>query len=127
VADFYLDQNAPPRIAALLRQKGHTAITSRDLLMQQAADAEHLVRAWQDRRILVSRDLDYRELQLAWLRWPAAWHMPPAPPHQGILLIVSDWPTAVAADELDRCVGRRRPLHNRLYQYVAGQGWEVYP
>jgi hypothetical protein len=127
VADFYLDQNAPPGIAAPLRQQGHTAVTARDLGMQHAAGADHLLRAWRDRRILVSRDLDYRELQLAWLRWPAAWKMPTASPHQGILVILSDWPTAVAATELDRFVGRRRPLHNRLYQYVAGQGWEVYP
>jgi hypothetical protein len=60
VVDFHLDQNAPPRIAIELRRIGHTAVTAYDLQMQRALDAEHLLRAWQASRVLVSRDLDYR-------------------------------------------------------------------
>lgn len=127
MADFHLDQNAPPRLAIELRRLGHTAVTAYDLQMQRALDAEHLLRAWQDSRVLVSRDLDYRELHIAWLQWPLAWGHPPAPLHPGILLVLSDWPVAVAAHELDLIVNGSRPLAGHLYRYYPGQGWQVYP
>jgi hypothetical protein len=95
--------------------------------MQRALDAEHLLRAWQDNRISVSRDLDYRELHVAWLRWPPAWGQPAAPPHRGILLIPSNWSIQTAAQELDFFVRTGQPCQNLLYHFVVGQGWQPYP
>ena len=95
--------------------------------MQQAPDAAHLLRAWQDGFILVSRDHDYRELHYAWLHWPAAWQVPRPQSHPGILLIHSNWPALRVAHELELFVQSGRPLANQLYQYVLGRGWVPHP
>ena len=95
--------------------------------MATAPDAAHLLRAWQDRYILVSRDRDYRELHYAWLHWPPAWQVPVPRPHAGILLILSDWSIGQAVHELELFMQSGQPLDNRLYQYDRGQGWQPYP
>jgi hypothetical protein len=83
-----------------------------DLQMQRAPDAEHLLCAWQNRRILVSRDLDFLELHTAWMKWPPSRGLQHPPEHAGILLIPSDWSVPQAAHELDLLIQSGRHLTN---------------
>jgi hypothetical protein len=127
MADFHIDQNTPPSLAPALRGVGHLALTARDLGMRQARDAEHLLHAAQNHRIVVTRDKDFLELHLAWLRWPVAWGVSPAPRHAGILVIPSDWQVPFAAREVDTFVQGVRSLENALYEYVVNRGWQSFP
>jgi hypothetical protein len=68
--------------------------------MQYAEDAEHLLHAAQNGRILVTRDRDFLGLHTAWLLWPIAWQMSPSPQHAGIMLIPGTWSVPLAAQEL---------------------------
>jgi hypothetical protein len=127
VADFHIDQNTPPSLAPELRRLGHTALTARDLGMRQARDAEHLLHAAQHGRIVITRDKDFLELQIAWLRWPVAWGLSPSPSHAGILVIPSVWPVPYAAQEIDAFLQGMAGVTNLLYEYMVGQGWQQFP
>jgi hypothetical protein len=128
VARFHIDQNAPGlALAALLRQAGHDAVTARDLQMATALDAEHLVVAARDQRILVSRDKDYLELHAGWHLWAADWQVRPRREHAGILIIDSHWDAATAAHEIILFLSRHAYMANRLYRYEPGHGWQSSP
>jgi hypothetical protein len=115
VADFHLDQSVPSGAAVELRRQGHRVTTARDLNMHEAADAEHLLHAAEHRRILVSRDLDFLELQTAWHQWPPFWQAPARPAHAGIVLVSSNWRAVQAAQEIVQFLGQGWPLDDMLY------------
>jgi hypothetical protein len=130
VPELHLDQNIPRDVAAYLRQLGHTLFTATDLGMRKAEDAEHLLRAAQDGRVVITKDKDYLVLQIAWHVWPPAWQVSPPPEHAGILVIDDHWPSQQAAQEVDRVLRSTWPMRNRLYRWeeraVGGGRWERY-
>jgi hypothetical protein len=127
VADFHIDQNTPPSLASTLHRLGHVALTARDLGMRQARDAEHLLHAAQHGRIIVTRDKDFLELHLAWIRWPVAWGISPLPFHAGILVIPSVWTVPLAAREIETFLRTGPMLANALHEYVVNRGWQRFP
>ena len=56
MANFYTDHDVSLRVASLLRQLGHTAVTARDLGLERAGDDEHLLTAAQRGWILVTHN-----------------------------------------------------------------------
>ncbi len=54
MADFYADQNISLDLIALLRGRGHTAFTARDLGLERARDDEHLLVAAEHGRMLLT-------------------------------------------------------------------------
>jgi predicted nuclease of predicted toxin-antitoxin system len=54
MAAFYLDNDVDVALATLLQAQGHTATTVRDLRLQRASDAEHLLLAAQNEWIMVT-------------------------------------------------------------------------
>jgi predicted nuclease of predicted toxin-antitoxin system len=59
---FLLDMNLPPALADWLRSEGHDAVHACDLGYLQLPDHEIFVRATEDRRVVVSFDLDFGEI-----------------------------------------------------------------
>ena len=59
---LYLDENLTPKIAAQLRQKGIDIVTVYDLGLAGDKDANHLVRATEMGRALVTADTDFLRL-----------------------------------------------------------------
>jgi hypothetical protein len=83
--------------------------------MHEAADAEHLLRAARHGRILVTRDLDFLELQTAWQQWPLFWQAPNRPAHAGIILVSSNWRAAQVAREVHAFLQLGWSLRDMLY------------
>src|SRR5579862_7047042 len=59
---FLLDMNLPPALADRLRAEGHDAIHVRDAGYCDLPDREIFERAAEDRRIVVTFDLDFGEI-----------------------------------------------------------------
>lgn len=59
---LYLDENLTPKIAVQLRQKGIDVVTVYDLGLVGDTDANHLSRATQMGRVLVTADTDFLRL-----------------------------------------------------------------
>jgi uncharacterized protein DUF5615 len=124
VARFHIDQNAPgPAPAALLLNAGHDAETGNSRGMFQAADAEQLLHAARERRIVLTRDQDYRELHIGWHLWAGEWNVRPQPEPAGILILDPHWNADTTAHEVHSCLRRYASLVNSLYEYDRRVGW----
>jgi len=127
VPELHLDQNVPGMVAFYLRQLHYDLVTAREIGMERAEDAEHLLHAAQNNRVIITKDKDYLVLQVAWLKWPPAWNVPSPPPHAGILIIHDHWSASSAAQEVHRVLSRGGTLTNVLYHYDAhhrgGPAW----
>ena len=123
MADFYLDHDVAIRVAPALRDLGHTAITPRDLGTERANDADHLLGAATDSRVLVTHNAkDFMLLHHAWELWQTAWLV--AAPHSGILVL----PHGTLADNVQRLVAfvgtPRAPIAGQLHRWQSG-GWTM--
>ena len=124
MADLYVDQNISFDLIALLRGRGHTAVTARDLGLERARDDEHLlVAAERGRTLLTYNRDDFELLHDAWRRWSTAWQatathagilIVPPPPHRSV---------AEAAGEVDSLLASGYPLANELYRWRPVGGW----
>jgi predicted nuclease of predicted toxin-antitoxin system len=59
---FLLDMNLPPAMADWLRSEGHDAVHARDAGYADLPDREIFARAAEDRRIVITFDLDFGEI-----------------------------------------------------------------
>jgi predicted nuclease of predicted toxin-antitoxin system len=59
---FLVDENLSPRVAVLLSQAGHDAVHVRDVLAARTPDADVMVMAQSQERIIVSADTDFGAL-----------------------------------------------------------------
>lgn len=59
---FLIDQNRSPRLAALLRQRGHDAVHTLDRGLERAEDTDLLLLAEREGRVIVSADTDFGTL-----------------------------------------------------------------
>ena len=56
---LYLDENISPRIATQLRRRGIDAVSVHELQLQGESDINHLRRAGEMQRVLVTVDVDF--------------------------------------------------------------------
>lgn len=88
LARLYLDEDFSFDIAHRLQGHGHDVATVRDLGLAGASDGTHLLKAEQERRLLISHNGDdFYLLHDAWLRWFQAHAPPPVPRHAGVLIV----------------------------------------
>lgn len=125
---FYLDSDVGQELAALLEAQGEDASTAAREGLRSAADDEHLWRASEQRRVLVTHNRrDFVMLHEAWLRWSSAWGVERY--HAGILVIPQppELPIARSAHDLSRFVKSGRQLTNEPYRRRVGDArasWE---
>jgi predicted nuclease of predicted toxin-antitoxin system len=62
---FLLDMGIPPRSAAHLKSLGHDTVHLREVGLHRLADVEILAKALQERRAVVTHDLDFTDLLAA--------------------------------------------------------------
>jgi hypothetical protein len=117
VPELHLDQNIPRDVATYLQQLGYAVFTATALSMRKAEDAEHLLRAALDGRVVITKDKDYLVLQVAWRVWPPAWQVAAPLEHVGVLVIHDHWPSQQAAQEIHQALCSGWPLRNALYRW----------
>ncbi|MGA7672958.1 MAG: DUF5615 family PIN-like protein [Nitrolancea sp.] len=127
MANFLLDHNFVHRAAILLRERGHNAVTARDVRLAEAADPEYFVRAATHEEILLTFNAkDFRLLQYAWRRWTMVWQLPLI--HHGVISIPQNqrWDAIRIAQEVGNFMMGGYPLQNELYEWDDGGGWKRY-
>lgn len=127
MADFYIDNDVSVMLADALYQVGHNAVTTRDLNLTGATDAEQFLVASRRHRIFVTHNrTDYELLHDAWGRWSKEWNVIVS--HCGITVIPQrraygiDWTPERIAKELDNLVRQCPNLTNKLLRR-SGEGW----
>lgn len=133
MTDFHLDHQVALDIAAALRARGHDVVTARELHLETASDAEHLLAVANNGRVLVTHNgTDFRVLQAAWRHWTRAWGLTVR--HVGIL-VVAQQPHLTpqrAARQIDHLCGLRsiadelyalEPKDRTEYGPIPGTAW----
>jgi len=67
---LYLDENLSPRIAEQLRRRGIDAVSARDLAALGKSDPDHLARAIDMDRVLVTSDSDFLAIAATGVQHP---------------------------------------------------------
>jgi hypothetical protein len=125
VANFYLDEDTAVGLAALLQQRGHQAVTTRDLGNPGHPDPLQLLTAARQQAILLTHNRkDFRLPHLAWHFFAAEWHS--TTKHGGILLLRYA-PPEVAAQRILAFLASGKPIENELYTYHEQRGWVWHP
>lgn len=128
MAAFLLDHNVSANLAPLLRVRGHTATTAREMDMEAAHDERILLAAATRELSVVTHNIkDFRLLHDAWLVWSRTWRVEPI--HAGILLIPDNhqWLPEQAAQEINTLIARGVILQNALYEWQQRDGWRRRP
>jgi hypothetical protein len=128
VGRFYLDEDTSNALRITLEGDGHDVAWAIAEGRRSAKDGEHLLRAAQARRILVTHNrADFELLHDAWMRWSAAWGAEAA--HGGILIIPQ--PTDVSPIRIVRDITRFMrsgvAFENEMYRRLVGgsrASWE---
>ena len=122
MAAFYIDHDVAQEVARLLRVNGHNVVTVRDLRTPRDRDAQHLLLAAIQGRILITHNArDYQLLHDAWLRWQVHWSL--ATPHAGIA-ILPHVPPKIAFPAILGLLDSPHSLPNELYTFKPATGWE---
>lgn len=121
MAAFYIDHDVAQEVARLLQSAGHNVVTVRDLRTPRDRDAQHLLLAATESRILITHNArDYQLLHDAWRRWQDHWSL--AIPHAGIAFL-PHVPPKIAFPALSNLSGSGVSLPNELYTYSQWAGW----
>jgi Domain of unknown function (DUF5615) len=131
MASLCLDNDVATRVAGLLQTAGHQAVTTRDIGLARASDAELLLVAAQHGWTLVTHNADdFTLLDDAWRRWGAAWDV--MEQHAGVLLPPQATPAERTQGRLDPVelaqhlidlLESGSPGPNELWQWKRGAGW----
>jgi hypothetical protein len=136
VIALFLDNDISVQLAVSLSAEGHDVVTARQAGRAAASDAEHLLRASNDGRTLVTHNQDdFELLHDAWIRWSFDWGVDAH--HASILVIpqARHVPVARMATDLARFFQSGVTLTNALYRrriggertdwerWRAGDGW----
>lgn len=86
MARFYLDEDIPVTLSAILTANGHPTLTTVQAGNLHTWDAAQLLFATDGGRTLVTHNRgDYRALHEGWLHWSPRWRE--QQPHAGILIL----------------------------------------
>lgn len=129
MAAFYLDEDLPLRLARLLVDRGHFAVTTDDERRKGAPDARQLIYAAGQGWIFLTHNGDhYRLLHDAWLTWTDVWRIDRR--HAGIIALPH-----VNATDLTRVTETIHQLvhdsdgsfEDALYERTGAGGWRRWP
>lgn len=125
---LHFDQNVSADLLPLLRGAGHDIVTAGDLSLSTATDAEHLLAAAEDERVLLTYNVkDFLLLHDAWRRWSIAWRV--LRRHAGILILMAPPALSIpeSAREVDALLAAQPPLLDELYKWERSGGWVRQP
>lgn len=126
---FLLDDNLAARLAALLSDKGHEALTVVGIGLARAPDPVVLLAAAERGAALITENhQDLLLLHWAWRLWAEAWPANWRPEHAGILTVVPRASRDIeqTADAIGRLARSGRRLSNELYRWRGSGDWEHY-
>jgi len=133
MARFLTDECVTPILAELLNQKGHDALTVRDLGLAGRAtpDTAILATAIELGRIVITQNRDdFLELHQFVHRVAAAWEMPQPGTvlHSGILTVpqIAERFTSLTEAEISRFVRLHPSIANEFHSWVNGHRWRAY-
>jgi hypothetical protein len=131
MASLCLDNDVAVHVATILRTAGHQAVTTRDLGLGRASDAQLLLVAAERGWTFVTHNADdFTLLDDGWRRWSAAWGV--SVHHAGILLLPQATPAERAqgrlgpaglAQYLIDLLDTGSPRANELWQWRRAAGW----
>ena len=130
MAPLLADHNLSRPLVRLLRDRGHDAVTSRELGLDRATDGLHLLTASSlDRVLLTHNERDFLLLHDAWLRWAAAWNIQPL--HAGVIVLPQGQRSSAerSAREVEELLrvehDQETParLTNQLWVWRPARGW----
>ncbi|MGD9893935.1 MAG: DUF5615 family PIN-like protein [Dehalococcoidia bacterium] len=131
MANVCLDNDMAIRVAGMLRADGHQAVTTRELGLARASDAELLLIAAQRSWVFVTHNADdFTLLDDGWRRWSAAWGV--TAHHASILLLPQATPAERVRGRLDPVelaqhlidlLDSGHPSSNELWQWQRAAGW----
>jgi hypothetical protein len=125
-ARWYLDENVAERLASLLNHMGYDAIGTTAAGNKGTSDADQLLFALRNDRVLLTHNAHDFELIHRTLRlWSDHWELPQVRRHAGVLLFPDSGqlPTAVAAHEIDRLAEVTSDFSNQFVMWRSGMGW----
>lgn len=121
---LHFDHNVAADLLPLLRGAGHDIVTADELSLSAATDAEHLLAAAEDKRVLLTYNArDFLLLHDAWRRWSTAWRV--MRHHAGILILTAPPALSIpeSAREVDALLAAQLPLTDQLYRWGRSGGW----
>lgn len=122
---FYLDEDVSEDWVPLLRDRGHSAFTTREEGRKSAPDYRQLwFAATQNWTVLTLNRKDFIALHGAWLLWSHEWGV--RPHHAGIVIVPQASPPEagqVVARIHDLVRDPDKRLVNSLYEWRRAAGW----
>ena len=125
MAAFYADKNIALALVPVLRQFGHSVVSTAEERRLGAPDPHQLLyaakRGW---TLLTHNRHDFQLLHIAWLYWSNQWGVPRR--HAGIAIVeqVRGQSVADLAQTVHAFVTGRNPaLANSLYDWKPTTGW----
>lgn len=126
MAAFQLDHDISARLRETLLDAEHDVADAHELGLESASDELVLLEAARTNRLLLTHNRsDFLLLHRAWLRWPPAWQMTPAPTHAGIIFLPQFPPAMVGvqAAAVEALLATDVIVPNRIWNWTVGGGW----
>ena len=130
--DFALDEDVPHAVAALLRQKGLSVQSAKELNRLGLSDVQVLLHAATDRQIVVTHNgRDFELLHEAWVSWRRHWEReiasqitpPVKPSHHAGIIVTPHLPDRAMVGVIESFVASFGPIDERLIVWSAASGW----
>lgn len=128
---FYTDEDVSSWLVQLLRDSNarYDVVTTKSLNNLGNSDADQVLTATQQHRVLVTHNQDdFLLLHLAWHRWSRQWNVQPLPSHAGIVAVPQRrlYPYEQLVSALDQLVAvdNGQSLSNEMYRWHRNPyGW----
>lgn len=115
-----VDHNVAKVTGQRLRGNGHDPVTVQELGLDAGTDDEHLLRAAESGRLLITNNIDdFELLHDAWRRWPVTLD------HAGILILYQQEALPSMAPSVVEFLALQPSLKSASNRWRPGSGWSL--